>query len=281
MAQASDSIRLVRDGTSGVEAIRARFAGHAYDLHRHDDWLVGVTDHGIQDFHCRGSRRRSTPGRVILIEPQEAHDGEAGDDNGFAYTMIYLPRVWVRRALACESDAAIGFRATLADDGQLARAVTSAFDTLAGTAWRLHRDAALDAVAAYLRAQIGWAARRSPPGRDATVARRARERLLDALEEDIGADALACAAGAADRFQLARAFRAAYGVAPHAWLVQTRLLRARELLAGGERPAAVAASCGFADQSHLGRWFRRAYGMTPAAYRAHCTGVPDSRHNIG
>src|SRR5262249_19743764 len=122
---------------------------------------------------------------------------------------------------------------------------------------------------------------RFSPGRDAAVARRARERLLDAMEDDIGADALAYAAGAADRFHLARAFRATYGVAPHAWLVQTRLLRARELLASGEQPAAVAASCGFADQSHLGRWFRRAYGMTPAAYRARCTGVPDMRHGIG
>jgi AraC-like DNA-binding protein len=281
MTRASDSIRLVRDGASGVEAIRARFAGHAYDLHRHDDWLVGVTDHGIQDFLCRGARRRSTPGRVILIEPQEAHDGKAGDDNGFAYTMVYLPRSWAQRALGCESDAAIGFRATLADDRRLARAVTSAFDTLAGTAWRLQSDAALDAVAACLRAQIGRTARRSPPGRDATEAGRARERLLDAMEDDIGADELASAAGAADRFHLARAFRAAYGVAPHAWLVHTRLLRARELLARGERPAIVAASCGFADQSHLGRWFRRAYRMTPAAYRARCTGVPDPRHGIG
>ncbi|MBN8904385.1 MAG: helix-turn-helix transcriptional regulator, partial [Rhodospirillales bacterium] len=84
------------------------------------------------------------------------------------------------------------------------------------------------------------------------------------------------AAGAADRFQLARAFRAAYGSAPHAYLVQLRLVRARALLAGGEGPAAVAAACGFADQSHLGRWFRRAYGVTPGAYRACCTGVPDT-----
>jgi AraC-like DNA-binding protein len=107
------------------------------------------------------------------------------------------------------------------------------------------------------------------------VARRARERLLDALEDDPGADALARAAGAADRFQLARAFRASYGTSPHAFLVQMRLLEARRLLASGERPAAVAAMCGFADQSHLGRWFRRAFGMTPAAYRRCCTGVPD------
>src|SRR5690348_8316051 len=194
MARANDSIRLVRDGTSGVEAIRARFAGHAYDLHRHDDWLVGVTDQGIQDFHCRSARRRSTPGRVILIEPQEAHDGEAGDDDGFAYTMLYLPRVWLQRALGHETDAATGFRTTLGDDGRLARAVASAFDTLAGTGWRMQSDAALDAVAACLRPHIGRTSRRFSPGRDAAVARRARERLLDAMEDDIGADALAFAA---------------------------------------------------------------------------------------
>ena len=112
---------------------------------------------------------------------------------------------------------------------------------------------------------------------DLSVARIARERLHDLLAEDIGADALARASGAADRFQLARAFRRAYGTAPHAYLVQIRLVQARRLLAAGEPPAGVAAACGFADQSHLGRWFRRAYGLTPAAYRAACTGVPDGR----
>lgn len=113
------------------------------------------------------------------------------------------------------------------------------------------------------------------------MAHRARERLHDEIAEDIGADALARAAGAADRYQLARSFGATYGTSPHAYLVQLRLLRARQLLAEGERPATVAAACGFADQSHLGRWFRRAYGLTPGAYRTGCTGVPDTMTEIG
>jgi hypothetical protein len=85
MTQPGNSIRLVRDAASGIEAIHAGFAAHAYDLHRHDEWLVGVTDHGVQDFFCRGARRRSTPDRIILIEPQEVHDGEAGGEDGFVY----------------------------------------------------------------------------------------------------------------------------------------------------------------------------------------------------
>jgi AraC-like DNA-binding protein len=276
-----DRIRLVRDGPSSVEAIRARFAGHAYDLHRHDDWLVGVTDHGVQDFFLRGARRRSMPDRIILIEPQEAHDGQAGTADGFSYRMLYLPCAWLRSGLGVAQDDDLGFRFALTQDERLAAGIRAAWEALAHPAPQLARDAALDAVLQLLRPHLGRPARRMTAGRDTMVARRARDRLHAAPEENIGADDLAREAGAADRFQLSRAFHAAYGSPPHAYLVQIRLLRARRLLACGEQPVAVAAECGFADQSHLGRWFRRAYGLTPAAYRTCCTSVPDSAATIG
>ncbi|WP_410967232.1 helix-turn-helix transcriptional regulator, partial [Salmonella sp. SAL4436] len=83
------------------------------------------------------------------------------------------------------------------------------------------------------------------------------------LHHDIGLEQLAAACNI-DRFRLSRAFKAAFGLAPHAYLVQLRLAHARRLLAAGASPAQVAPALGFADQSHLGRWFLRAYGMTPA-----------------
>jgi AraC-like DNA-binding protein len=273
VAVPDDCLRLLRDAPTGVEAIRARFSGHAYDPHRHEDWLVGVTDHGVQEFRCRGARRRSTPGRVILIEPDELHDGQAGDPGGFSYRMLYLPQPWLRAGLGAAGGDP-GFRATLCDDAPLADAIRGAWRALAEPSERLTRDAALDAVLAALRPHLG-STEPTPSPRDPAAARRAREILQDNVAAEIGADALARAAGAGDRFRLARAFRAAYGTSPHAFLVQVRLLRARALLAAGGPPAEVAAACGFADQSHLGRRFRRAYGTTPGAYRALCTGVPD------
>lgn len=272
-----DSIRLSAVAAGGVQAIAARFHGHAYDLHRHDEWLVGVTDQGVQDFFCRGARRRSTPGRIILIEPQEAHDGQAVAPGGFSYRMLYLPRAWMRQALDSPGGDP-GFSATLSDDDALAGAIRAACAALGPDVAALARDDALDGLVARLRPHLHRpAAVAGHAGRDPGVARRARARLHAALSEDIGADALAREAGAADRFALARAFRAAYGTSPHAYLVQLRLRRARLLLGGGGAPASVAAACGFADQSHLGRWFRAAYGLTPGAYRAlACTDLPDA-----
>jgi transcriptional regulator GlxA family with amidase domain len=92
-----------------------------------------------------------------------------------------------------------------------------------------------------------------------------------------GLDELARSAGAADRFQLARAFRRQFGTSPHACLVEIRLAHARAMLRTKVDPAEAAAASGFADQSHLGRWFRRAYGITPAAYRRGRTNVPDAK----
>jgi AraC-like ligand binding domain len=137
VAAPPDHMQLVRNGASGIEAIRACFSGHACDLHRHDDWLVGVTECGQQDFFCRGSRRRSTAGRVILIEPQEAHDGQAGNGSGFAYSMLYLPRSWLHTALADPPVGDPGFLSTLVDDPKLATAIRAACLALASPTERL------------------------------------------------------------------------------------------------------------------------------------------------
>lgn len=275
MSVFSDRVKLVRDEATGVEAIRARFAGHAYDLHRHDDWLIGITDHGVQDFLCRGARQSSTAGRAILIEPGEVHDGRAGAPGGFSYRMLYLPQRWLRLEMAAALGGDLGFAACLHDDPILVGAIRLATAALLQKSERLVLEAALDGVLQRLSPYLGRRERRISARRDDRVALRARERLHEDVAVDLGADALACAAGAANRFELARAFRTAYGTSPHAYLVQLRLLRARRLLAIGERPAFVAATCGFADQSHLGRRFRRAYGVTPGHYRALCTNVPD------
>ncbi|MDB5971151.1 MAG: transcriptional regulator, AraC family [Hydrocarboniphaga sp.] len=281
MRTPNDHVDLVRDAPSGIEAIRARFSAHAYDMHRHDEWLIGVKNFGVQEFTCRGVRCRSTLGRVILIEPGEAHDGDAGSEEGFDYTMLYLPNQWLKSIVPSGIGSAWGFAETLMADASLGGAIRETYDALRAPSARLHRDALLDKVVHLLLPHLGRAATRLKEGRAERVARRARERLHDMVEDDIGADALAIAAGAADRFQLARAFRTEYGASPHAYLVQIRLIRARQLLAAGKTPVEAAAACGFADQSHLGRWFRRAFALTPAAYREQCTGIPDGGRQIG
>ncbi|RZI75350.1 MAG: AraC family transcriptional regulator [Pseudomonas sp.] len=272
-------IELKQDATSGIETVRAHFEGHAYDPHWHDSYLVGITEQGLQQFNCRRQQHNSTPGKVFLLEPGDIHDGTAPEAGGFTYRTLYLDPRWLDRELRAQfeeapDNAQLSFAATLADDPRLAIATADAFEAMHHDELRIVRQTALDHLLANLTSHLRWRTLIDPDPRLPLVAQRARDYLHSHLQQDIGLDDLAQVTGV-DRFRLSRAFKAAFGLAPHAYLIQLRLTRARHLLARGEAPVSVAAALGFADQSHLGRWFQRAYRMTPADYRRRCSIVPD------
>ena len=275
----NDWIELNRDAETGIETIRAHFEGHAYDPHFHDSYLIGFTEQGVQQFHCRKALHSSTPGQVFLLEPGELHDGHAPARGGFTYSMLYLDPHWLERELRglfedAPGDCQPAFAKTLASEPELLAVIAEAFQAQQSRDLRIVRQAALDALLAKLARHLAWRPRLDSDPRMPLVALRARDYLHAHMEQDLGLDELAWASGV-DRFRLSRAFKAAFGIAPHAYLVQLRLARARQLLASGQPPTRVAMTLGFADQSHMGRWFRRAYGLTPAHYRRRCSNLPD------
>src|SRR5690242_1168836 len=73
----------------GVELLEARLQAAAYHRHRHDTYAVCLTTHGVQAFHYRGVGEISVPGQVVVLHPDELHDGHAGTDGGFGYRQLY------------------------------------------------------------------------------------------------------------------------------------------------------------------------------------------------
>jgi AraC family transcriptional regulator len=97
--------------------------------------------------------------------------------------------------------------------------------------------------------------------------RRVRDYVTAHLEENISIQVLAAIVGLS-RYHFARAFKQSEGVTPHQFLLQCRVQRAQELLAGTELPLAqIALAAGFSDQSHCSRRFRKLVGVTPSRYR--------------
>ncbi|MDH1631227.1 AraC family transcriptional regulator [Pseudomonas mosselii] len=275
----SNWIDLRQDADTGIESVRAHFTGHAYDPHWHDSFLVGVTEQGVQQFNCRRQRHNSTPGQVFVLEPGDLHDGHAPTREGFTYSTLYLDANWLETELRAlfehaPSGALPSFGTLLHQDPRLAVATARAFETVHHNDLRIVRQTSLDDLLACLTGHLHWRKRLDPDPRLPLCAQVARDYLHAHLDQDIGLVELAQVCGV-DRFRLTRAFKAAFGLAPHAYLIQLRLARARRRLALGETPASVATSLGFADQSHLGRWFRRAYRLTPADYRKRCSNLPD------
>lgn len=62
-------------------------------------------------------------------------------------------------------------------------------------------------------------------------------------------------------------FKQATGLAPHQYVIQCRIDRAKRLLLQGEQSIAeIAHTLGFSHQSHLSRHFKRLVGVTPKAF---------------
>ncbi|MGF6492143.1 AraC-like DNA-binding protein [Luteibacter sp. 621] len=65
-----------------------------------------------------------------------------------------------------------------------------------------------------------------------------------------------------------RAFVLRMGKTPHAWVMELRLRRARDMiLSSSSSLTAIAADCGFFDQAHLTNTFRRIHGQSPNRWR--------------
>lgn len=90
---------------------------------------------------------------------------------------------------------------------------------------------------------------------------------LDHLADRVGLDAWAARA-AMSRRTFTRRFRERMGTSPAAWLLDQRLLRARELLETTDRPVdAIAQAVGFATGASLRAHFTERFGTTPGRHR--------------
>jgi AraC-like DNA-binding protein len=105
-----------------------------------------------------------------------------------------------------------------------------------------------------------------PPPLTPAVAR-TRATLHERYADDLHLDELAAIAGMS-KCHLVHLFHKEVGLPPHAYQIQLRVARARELVTAGVPLAAVAAMTGFADQSHLTRLFKRVVGVPPGRYAA-------------
>src|SRR5262249_13680790 len=220
---------------------------------------------GVQAFDYRGRVERATPGQVVVLHPDEMHDGRAGTSDGFGYRIVYVEP-------ACIADAARVIRGhpgplpfvrePVSASLTLARAVTGAF-RLAPEPLALDTLVLLLAEGLVEGDQEGRAAR---PPRHLARAALERARAVLAARRDVVRSAELEAITGLSRYELARQFRVAYGTSPYRYSLMRRLDFARAQLGAGAAVADLALAAGFADQAHFTRMFRSAFGVTPARY---------------
>ncbi|WP_406179443.1 AraC family transcriptional regulator [Streptomyces sp. NBC_01006] len=252
-----------------VEVFHARFTAHAYPMHVHDEWTLLIVDDGAVRYDLDRHRRGTPGGTVSLLPPQVAHNGSAATSHGFRKRVVYLDTtVLEERFIGAAVDGP-----DLADSvlrrrvGQLHRALTSPGDefeaesrlALIGERLRVLLQPRLELPGAHT-ASLGARA-----GARHAIAGSLRELLDERVVAGISLPE-AAALIQAHPAHLVRSFSAAFGIAPHQYLISRRVALARRLLLDGRPAAEVAVEAGFHDQSHFTRHFKRVVGTTPGRY---------------
>ena len=252
----------------GVELFRAWFAGVAYRKHRHDTYAVALTDSGVQVFDYRGSVHASSPGQVIVLYPDELHDGRAGSSEGFGYRIVYVDPSRLADAVRAVRGRAypLPFLSdAVLTNTQLARTIRESFGAPL-------EPLAADSLVVELAEGLLVGERRcdglaASPRIDVRAIDRARQ-LLDAERTRTVRSAELEAVSGLTRYDLARQFRIALGTSPHRYQLMRRLEYARDAIHAARSLAEIACDAGFVDQAHFTRAFTSAFGLTPGRYVA-------------
>jgi AraC-like DNA-binding protein len=252
----------------GVELFRAWFAGEAYQKHRHDTYAVGVTDSGVQVFDYRGAVHASMPGQVVVLYPDEVHDGRAGGAEGFGYRIVYVDPLRLIEALRTLRGRPYPLpfvSEPVSVNAKLARAIDEAFR---GPLESLAVDSLMmDLAEGLLAGEWSGVARAVSRRVDIQAMERARQ-FLDAERTRVVRSAELESLTGLTRYDVARQFRILFGTSPHRYLLRRRLEFARERIHRHRPLVEIACDAGFADQAHFTRAFKAAFGLTPARYRA-------------
>jgi AraC-like DNA-binding protein len=250
--------KLIPSHVAGVEVVAADSA-LSFGRHTHDEFGIGLIERGAQKSASGRGAVEAGAGDLITVNPGEVHDGTPFDENGRRWRMLYIDPVLL---LDAAGDVAPGsgfeFKAPVIRDAMLAAHFRALFEAVTvGDA--LHSDTALLALTAKMLKPSATA--RPAVGAGITAA---RERIDDDPTAELTLSGLASDAQMS-RYQFLRAFTRLTGLPPHAYLLQRRVQRARQLVREGLPLAEAAAASGFADQSHMTRCFVRSFGLTPGA----------------
>jgi AraC-like DNA-binding protein len=250
----------------GVELLTAYFKHHSYVSHWHDAFTVALVAAGCERIRLAGMERHAAPGDVVLLNPGEIHDGEAFDANiGWDFRVFYLAAEVLEEAaedLGGAGNRKDIFEENIITDPAMWRSLLNLHATLSRSESLLERSSSLFAGLTRLMS------RSSSNGRElkAMIAplsfERTREYLQTSWAKAVSLDELAEVAGLS-RFHLLREFRKRYGLPPHAYQLQLRILRAKEMLFLGMPPGEVALKVGFYDQAHFTHALKRYVGVSP------------------
>lgn len=265
-----DTLQYKSPPLTGIKALSCS-SDFVFDSHIHSGHVLWLNSEGGENFKVLGTTSVLQPGSISIIEPGIVHSNQP-----LAKSKRHL------RSLYLENDFFLHLEKLVTGTStQKYNLPTTVLKNVAH--WRdalaLHEaiitgqnKILIEELCISLFTQIGDLHFGSRPINHSTDKRDVRiNTIIDYMRAHLGEEiSLNTLAEIADctSYHIIRLFKETVGMSPHAYIIQLRLERARELIDKGETITDAALNAGFSDQSHLTRRFKKRFGITPGIYGA-------------
>ena len=260
----------IANAFNGIEVVNANYTKQTFSKHVHEGYTIGVIEYGAQRFYRSGGSHIADENSIILVNADDVHTGESATPNGWGYRAMYPTPEHFRQIsidLYNGKNVTPYFQSSVIEDPQLAQQLRLIFSQIEVNSSKLLMETLF--YATLMSLTLRHSSTTSIP-KDISGSKQklllVKEFLDSYPEEDISLEQLAAISGLS-QFHFIRQFKKHFDLAPHAYQIQTRLKKAKELLKLGVKSSQVAIECGFHDQSHFTHHFKKALGTTPSRFQ--------------
>lgn len=247
-----------------INLINGSYKKFAFQKHYHLDYHFGLIVSGQQQFQLKGTSYTSGPGDLVLMPPDELHDGQARFEEGYEVKVLTVSAPWLTQFSMNNSSGSLGFHSPIVREPGLFRSLLETHQTLS-----TNQVSALALDCIPLDSFQNILDRHGKPLSNETHAigtqslTLVRDYVMAHLDQAIRLEQLAKLCDLSPR-QFHRQFKLATGMSPHAWLTRLRLEKSMTLMKAGKSAVQVALQTGFYDQAHFSKAFRNVYGVSPS-----------------
>lgn len=249
--------------SAGITALSASITDFTYKKHSHQEYAIGVTLRGIQQYNLDGSLQLSYQNGVMLFNPEQAHDGMAHDhEAGLDYVMLYIEPQLLLEVM--EKKDIVRFSTPIVYDYRLQERILSLSNSILS-----ERDEALcSELLLSLTDSLIHTNLSTDYKKDNALIRKAKDMLHADLGNVLKLDEI-CKELDLSKFKFIRLFKAHTGISPYQYFLNYKIERAKHLMEKNGDIYSVVAECGFVDLSHLNKHFKSVYGTTAFEYMSH------------
>lgn len=261
-----DKVHYYSTADQAISLIEADYQKFAFQRHYHLDYHIGLITNGQQQFVHKGTCHKVGLGQVVVMPPDELHDGQSLLESGYQVRVFSVTPEWFTANLdlvrPCD---VMNFEWVVIGDKPIYAQLSCLHQLLARDHLsQLAKDCLPYEGLSELIRRYGTIKEKEPMALGSQSVSRLKEYLIANLDQPVHLQQLASLCDLSQT-QFQRHFKAKTGISPYAWLTRLRLEQGMKLVKAGIPGTEVALQVGFYDQAHFSKAFKQTYGVSPSA----------------